>query len=164
MFLPDNTSGAVAAVQNAAQATAEVETGRITTTFAVDGTDGTTSEQLAGELQATFADDDIAISVDLAERPAIAGDAIPQAAESRLVDGMLYLNDGTGWYVIEAPEFLSRSVVEFADPRSVLSTICHGVSGRVIRSSKVWSERSSAQLRMVIAGMNGISKKGSVSK
>ncbi len=122
-FLPDNTPSALAAVHSAAAATADSDSGQIDVTFWLDGTDSSHSEQVAGDVSATFSGADLAIAIQLSDQPsAFAGD-LPSSVETRLVDGKIYLNDGSQWYVIEAPAGLAKSLVELVDPRSVLARV-----------------------------------------
>ena len=122
-FLPDNTPSALAAVHSAATATADSSSGEIAVTFSLEAVDGSVSEQVAGDLNATFDEADLAVSVNLSDQPSTFGDGVPSSVESRLVDGKLYINDGNQWFVIEAPAGLAATVIEFVDPRAVLSKI-----------------------------------------
>jgi hypothetical protein len=122
-FLPDNTPSALAAVQSAAAATANSDSGEITVSFWVEGSDGSISEQVAGDVNAVFNEADVAVAVDLTDRPSRFGVGLPSSVESRLVDGKLYVNDGKQWFVFDAPAGLTAKVVEFVDPRAVLSEV-----------------------------------------
>ncbi|MCP5031122.1 MAG: hypothetical protein GY939_04905 [Actinomycetia bacterium] len=122
-FLPDNTPRALAAVHSAAAATANSDSGQVAVTFWLDGTDGSYSEQIAGDVTATFSGADLALAVELSDQPTTVGDDLPSSVETKLVDGKIYLNDGSQWYVIEAPAGLATTLIEFVDPRSVLTTV-----------------------------------------
>ncbi len=123
VFSPDNTAPALATVHSAAQTTAEADTGRVLTTFSVDGTDGAEAGQVAGSLEASFNGADVSLSVDIDE--AVGSEelgALP-ASEARLIDGVLYVNAEPQWYAVETAGFLSQSLVDVVDPRSVLATV-----------------------------------------
>ena len=123
VFSPDNTPTALAAVHQAAEATAETGSGQIDVSFSVDGTDGGESAQVAGLVMATFAGADLAVSVELTDAPTELTGPVPDSIESRLVDGTLYANDGTQWYSVEAPTVLSATLLDLVDPRSVLARV-----------------------------------------
>lgn len=123
VFAPDNATPALAAVHSAAQATAAADTGRVTTTFSLEGTDGAESEQIAGRLEASFASGDIAFSVEIDETIGTSDLGALPVTEARLVDGVFYANDGTQWYSVETSGFIGQTLVDVVDPRSVLATV-----------------------------------------
>ncbi|MGI9616947.1 MAG: hypothetical protein ACR2QO_28785 [Acidimicrobiales bacterium] len=124
---PNGTEPALASVQSAARATAEIESGRATTTFELEATDGDRSEMLSGEVQTEFSGTNVAASFSLDE---LAGELaegnanfLPESVDVRLVDGVLYGYDGEQWFAVETGGTLGQSVVERVDPRSVLETV-----------------------------------------
>lgn len=123
VFAPDNATPALAAVHSAAQATADADTGRVTTTFSLNGTDGTESEQIAGRLEASFASADIAFSVEIDETVGTSGLGDFPVTDARLVDGVFYASDGTQWYSVDTGGFIGQTLVDVVDPRSVLATV-----------------------------------------
>ena len=118
---PDGTEPALASVQSAARATAEAESGRATTTFVLEASDGATSETLSGEVLTEFSGTNVAATIDVDDGGPAAGyfDEI----EVRFVDGVIYGNDGTGWYAAETGGALGEAAVERVDPRTVLQTV-----------------------------------------
>jgi hypothetical protein len=124
VFAPDNTPSALAAVHQAAEATANVESGQIDVTFDLEGTDGTIDQaRLAGDLTVTFAGSDLAVTADVSDRPDELDGHLPSTIETRLVGETLYLHDGEQWYSVEAPALLGDMLVGMIDPRSVLPTV-----------------------------------------
>ena len=128
VFAPDTTPSAVATVHSAAAAAAEADTGRIETTFAAAGTDGEDRGEVAGSFDAYYDGDDIAFSVNVAafDGPEAFGargmDELP-VEEVRLIDGIVYINEGEEWFAIDTDGLLGQMVNDFVDPRSVLQTI-----------------------------------------
>ncbi len=126
---PGNTEPALATVQSAARTTAEYDSGRVTTTFTIDGEDGDQVEHdLDGTVDLVFDGDDVAITGDVAGSFTEGGldggpGDFPSSAEARLVDGVFYASDGTTWYSLEAVGFLGESVVDYVDPRNVLTEV-----------------------------------------
>jgi hypothetical protein len=137
LFLPSSTEPALAAVQNAAESTARVESGRIATTFTLTGTNGGRSESVRGEANATFVENNLAFTVDLAQLADIrSGDAA--VVEGRLVDGVLYGNEGSGqWYAVDAGSFLTSGLISTVDPRSALTTVQDLVEAEEVGSTVV---------------------------
>jgi hypothetical protein len=123
VFSPDTTPSAVATVHSAAAAAADADSGRIETTFSAEGTDGEESGSLEGSFQAAYSGSDIGFTVDV--------DAIEGAeefgelpvSEVRLVDDVLYVNEGEQWLALDTEGLLGQMVSDFVDPRSVLETI-----------------------------------------
>lgn len=123
VFSPDNTSTALAAVQSAAQQTARAESGRISASFDVEGTDGDQSATLSGGLDVEFSGPDLALTVDIDEASGESLIGPLGASEARLVDRVLYVNDGSQWYAVETGGFLGDTLAEIVDPRSILATV-----------------------------------------
>lgn len=123
VFSPDNTTPALAAVQGAAQATADADTGRISTVFALEGTDGVEGEQIGGRLDASYAGADIALSVELDDAVGTSGIGELPVADARLVDGVFYANDGSQWYAVDTGGFIGQALVDIVDPRTVLGRV-----------------------------------------
>ena len=123
VFSPDTTPSAVATVHSAAAAAADADSGRIETTFAAEGTDGEESGSLEGSFQAAYSGSDISFTVDV---DAIEGaeelGEIP-VSEVRLVDEVLYVNEGERWLALDTEGLIGQMVTDFVDPRSVLETI-----------------------------------------
>ncbi len=119
---PDGTEPALASVQSAARATAEIESGRASTTFELRATDGTTAEVLSGEVLTEFSGMDIAATIDVDEDAGRAS-GLPDDIEVRLVDGVIYGHDGTSWYAADTGGTLGQAAVERVDPRTVLQAV-----------------------------------------
>ncbi len=125
---PSNAEPAVAAVQAAADDTAGAETGRVVTTFELDGRSEDESGTLAGAVTTEFAGDDLAVSIDIDETrsteiPAREVAELEQA-RTRLVDGVLYVApDGTQWFGIQAPAMVSDGIARLTDTRTMLDQI-----------------------------------------
>ena len=120
---PGGTEPALASVHSAARATAEADSGRATTTFVLEATDGTNSESVAGEMQTEFSGTDVAATVDLDELGDEAGDLLPAGVEMRFVDGVVYGRDGDVWYAVETGGTFGQAAIERIDPRNVLETV-----------------------------------------
>ncbi len=120
---PQSTEPALAAVHSAAAATSEVDSGRVTIVADADGTDGAESQSLTGRVDAAFSGEDFEATIAIDEAPSDAGFEDLPVSESRLVDGVVYIGDGTQWYSIEAPEFLGEQLQDAIDPRSVLERV-----------------------------------------
>ena len=123
VFSPNNSQPALAAVHSAAQATAEIDSGRVTTTFDLVGSDGTSTGAVAGEVRAEFAGSDVAVELDLTSAEGEAAGLELPATEGRLVDGVLYTNYGSTWYAVETGTLIGQTVVETIDPRTVLTEV-----------------------------------------
>jgi hypothetical protein len=129
VFAPENTPSALAAVHSAAAAADDADTGRITTTFTVDGSfeeDGqTASEMHTATFEAEYSGSDIAFSLTSSESDSDAGfDAgdLP-FTEGRLVDDVLYFNSAGRWLGVDTDGFLGSIVSDFVDPRVVLEKV-----------------------------------------
>lgn len=127
LFSPDNTTPALAAVHQAARTTAEVDSGRVSTIFTLEGTDGTSSETVSGELQGSFSGADVAFEVNFEEglEDDLVGNdvGLPSTVEGRMIDGILYGYDGGQWYSVDTGGLIGQQLVDFIDPRSVLETV-----------------------------------------
>ena len=126
VFSPDNTPPALATVHSAAQTTADFDSGRVNTTFTLDGSDGTESGSVGGDVLAEFSGTDIRITGSIDESSMLPGEAegvLPPNGEARLVDGVLYVSDGEAWYAVETGGLIGQTVVDFVDPRSVLTEV-----------------------------------------
>lgn len=127
-LVPSNAEPALAVVQAAADDTANAATGRVVTTFDVEGHRQDKSGTLAGTVTTEFAGNDLAVSIDIDESRSTEISA-EQAAElerarTRLVDGVLYVTpDGTQWYGIEAPVMVTDGIAQFTDTRTMLDQI-----------------------------------------
>lgn len=123
VFSPDTTPSAVAAVQSAAQAAADADTGRITTTFTASGQDGEEFGALSGSFEAAYAGEDIAVSLSIDEVDAsFPVEGLP-ATEARLVDDVIYVNPEGEWFAVDTDGLLGQVVSDFIDPRTVLETV-----------------------------------------
>lgn len=124
VLAPDNTTPALAAVQEAAEDTANADTGRATTTFSVEGGTETERESVGGQLDAVFAGQDLAVTVEITDGIEEYQRSELDQIESRLVDGVVYGRESGGeWIAIEAPEIVGDQLTQFIDPRSVLETV-----------------------------------------
>lgn len=125
-LLPNNTEPALAVVQAAASETQQATSGRVTTTFALDGSDGTDSAQVEAEFEVLFNNGDIAASVTSFSESTGEADDIGdiEEIELRLVDNVAYFKEGNQWTGVDAPTFVSDMVIaEFADPTLVLEEV-----------------------------------------
>lgn len=131
-LLPANTEPALAAVQSAAQATAEAQTGRVEVVAALDGNDDAGSGSIDGSVTGRY--DGANVSFTVGEFSAVGeGDAEGEfedftdelpLTETRFVDGVLYANTvDDGWLGVEVPDFVGSSIAELADPREVLGSV-----------------------------------------
>ena len=120
VFSPDNTPPALATVHTAAQTTADFDSGRVNTTFAFEGDDGQGADSIGGEVLAEFAGTDVRITGNLDDAPGDVAGMLPSDGEARLIDGVLYVSEGEGWYAVETGGLIGQTVVDFVDPRSVL--------------------------------------------
>lgn len=123
VFSPDNTAPALATVHSAAQTTADFESGRVNTTFVLDGNDGDQAETLGGEVLAEFSGSDIQIVGSIDDSAVELDGFLPSGGQARLVDGVLYVSEGDGWYAVETGGLIGQTVVDFVDPRSVLTEV-----------------------------------------
>ena len=123
VFSPDNTQTAVATVHSAAAATAEADSARIAVTFELDGTDGTETGSVSGQVDAAYAGEDISFTLGLEELSGEAAGAFPAPNEVRLIDGIAYVDAGGQWFAVDTEGFLGDVVSDFVDPRSVLETV-----------------------------------------
>lgn len=135
VFGPSGTEPALAAVKAAAQEVAAAESGRVETTFRLEGSDGTDSGTIAGTAVLTYNDDDLAVALQLDELPPDLQRASTFGAlETRLVDGVLYARGGEldEWVAAEVPEAIGRELGTLVDPRTVLDTVQGLVEADVI--------------------------------
>ncbi|MEM9612004.1 MAG: hypothetical protein AAGA59_03675 [Actinomycetota bacterium] len=127
-LLPANTEPALAAVQSAAQATAEAQSGRVDVTVDLDAADDIGTGMVEASVNGRFNGPDVAFTIgafDVSEDGATE-DLIGELplSETRFVDGVLYADvDGEGWIGVEAPEFVGAAVTDLADPREVLTAV-----------------------------------------
>ncbi len=131
LLSPSNTQTALATVQLAAQEVAAADSGRATTTFAIDGLSDGQAQRAAGTAVLTYNDDDFAVTLDLDDLPqelkdshGDMGDLLGEV-ETRFVDGIVYAKGGPldDWLAIELPALMTDQILETADPRSVLETV-----------------------------------------
>ncbi len=132
-LLPANTEPALAAVQSAAQATAEAQSGRVVLTVDLDAADGEETGAIDASVDGRFDGPDVAFTVGSFDvsSDGFGGDTDTEdllgelpLSETRFVDGVLYADvDGEGWIGVEAPEFVGATVTELADPRQVLTAV-----------------------------------------
>lgn len=122
VFAPDNTPSAVAAVHSAAQTTADADSGRITTTFELTQTGGG-DERVAGSFEAEYAGSDIAISLQLDSVPDGMVPGSPELGDARLVDDVLYLNEGGRWLAVDTDGLFGQLIADFVDPRVLFETV-----------------------------------------
>lgn len=124
VFSPNGTTPALAAVHNAAAETAAVRSGRVTTTFDLTGapTDGTAGSG-GGTLNAVFSGQDASVSLSgvHADDPSVADHV--QGVESRLVNGVVYVNDGQQWMSLPANGLITSTVSSYLNPRTVLDAV-----------------------------------------
>ncbi len=123
VFSPDSTPSAVATVHSAAAATAGADTGRISTTFALQGRQEGTVERFEGRVDASYAGSNVMLSLQVDEQPDDLGlDELP-FSDARLVDDVLYVDGGDQWMAVDTEGFLGDLVGQFIDPRVVLETV-----------------------------------------
>lgn len=121
---PNNTPGAVAAVQQAAQDTSEITSGRIDVVFALEAKgDSQTDEQVAGQIEAVFDDNDLAFTISLDQSQSTVSQLDLPAREVRVIDNTVYVNDGGEWFSIEGGSFVAQMVGDFIHPREVLGKV-----------------------------------------
>jgi hypothetical protein len=141
VLAPGNSQPALATVTSAADQTAAINSGRVTTTFAAVGHDGAETENLDGTLSASFNGEDVAVSIDIDPSSSVAtGDEIAELsqAETRMVDGQVFItSDGDEWLSIEAPEFLRSALIELTDLRTVLAQVTELVEVDEVGSSSI---------------------------
>lgn len=123
VFSPDSTPSAVATVHSAAAATAGADTGRISTTFALQGQQEGTVEQFEGRIDASYAGSDVMLSLQIDEQPDDFGLNELPFSDARLVDDVLYVDGGDQWLAVDTEGFLGDLVGQFVDPRVVLETV-----------------------------------------
>ncbi len=130
-FLPSNTEPALAAVQSAAQATAESDSGRIELSVDLAATDEGEAGAVAAAVDGRYDGQDLAFNVTSFSTEGAAGeledefgsDGLP-VEEAIYVDGVFYTEiDPEGWIGVEVPEFVGTTVTDLADPRQVLTTV-----------------------------------------
>lgn len=125
VLFPSNTEPALAAVHNAAETTADIDTGRATTTFTASGDDGSATEQAGGVATLTFAERNLSFTIDFTDIPDLGADVndpLLTGLEGRLVDDVFYAQFDGEWVAIEAPAVLTNMAIDIADPRKILLT------------------------------------------
>lgn len=123
VFAPDNTPSAVATVHNAAAATADVDSARITINVEIDGTDGVEEGQLSGQLDAAYTGSDIAFSLQIEDQgDDFFGEEVP-FNEARLVDDVAYIDADGEWFAVDTDGLLGDMVSDFLDPRAALAKV-----------------------------------------
>ena len=123
VFSPDNTPSAVATVHSAAASTADADSARVTTTWVLDGTDGTEDQNLIGQFDAAYSGDDMMFSVQIDEQNISEfPDELP-LTEGRLVDDTLYVDFDGQWFAIDTEGLIGETFADIADPRVVLDTV-----------------------------------------
>lgn len=129
VLAPDNTPAALAEVHNAAAATADADSGRIVTDFAIDYADDELTDQAGGEIEVIYDGGDLGISVQVDELPSELGDDadvdafLPALDDVRLVDDVAYVQQGGQWLAVDTGGLLGDLVVRYVDPRTVLDTV-----------------------------------------
>ena len=141
VLAPGSSQPALATVTSAADQTAAVNSGRVTTTFSAVGQDGADTENLSGTLSAVFNGEGVAVSVDIDPSSSVATSdefAELSQAETRMVDGQVFITgDGEEWVSIEAPEFVRSALVELTDLRTVLARVTELVEVDEVGSSSI---------------------------
>lgn len=127
LLAPSTTDSALASVKAAAQEAAVADSGRITTTFTIDGDIDGSSETASGAVEVLFNGDDLAITLDVNEVPSdlqSGGADLLEGVETRLIDGVLYVRGGPtpDWVALELPQFFVDEITK-VDPRTLLQTI-----------------------------------------
>jgi hypothetical protein len=132
VLAPDSTPSALAEVQGAAAATADADSGRIETTFTLryegmaDGAGGGEGT-LTGDFEAAYNGSDLGFSLRLGELPPEIGaemvEGMPSVEDVRLVDDVIYVQQGGQWMAIDTDGLLGEMVARFVDPRTVLDTV-----------------------------------------
>ncbi len=123
VFSPDSTPSAVATVHSAAAAAADADTGRISTTFALNGEKDGEAEQFEGRFDAAYAGSNVMFSVQIDQQPGDFALGELPFTDARLVDDVLYVDTGGQWLAVDTEGFLGDMVVQFIDPRVVLETV-----------------------------------------
>jgi hypothetical protein len=160
VFTPGSAAPALAAVQSAAQATADADSGRITTTFTVSGTHDDEPGQATGRMEASFSGSDLAFALDLDE---VAGPWVPgelPAIEARLVDGVIYVSDGTSWYSVAANGIVGQTVADLVDPRSILPTVQELTETEEVGSAEVDGVTTTQYRSVVDLGDESLNRSG----
>ncbi|MEL7208596.1 MAG: hypothetical protein AAGK32_10260 [Actinomycetota bacterium] len=131
-LLPTNTEPALAAVQSAAQATADAGTGRVEVVATVEAGDGQERGNIDASVTGRYNGTDVAFVVGEFVASATgdhAGDLDDfddefPLTETRFVDGVLYVNTvDEGWLGVEVPQFVGTTLTDLADPREVLGSV-----------------------------------------
>ncbi len=127
LLAPSNTDTALASVKAAAQEAAVADSGRITTTFTIDGNVDGATDTAAGEVELLFNGEDLAITLDVNDVPDdLQGEGadLLEGVETRLIDGVLYVRGGPSpdWIALELPQFFVDEITK-VDPRTLLQTI-----------------------------------------
>ncbi|MGI9599116.1 MAG: hypothetical protein ACR2QK_23330 [Acidimicrobiales bacterium] len=123
VFSPDSTPSAVATVHSAAAAAADSDTGRISTSFSLRADGDSQVEHVEGRFDAAYSGTDVQFSLQVDEQSGEFGvDDLP-ITDARLVDDVLYFDDGGQWVSVDTDGFLGRVVADFIDPRVVLETV-----------------------------------------
>lgn len=129
LLWPSNSSEAAASVQQAAKQTAAVDSGGMQVEFQIDvaepgGEDNQTqTNRLEGEIDGVYSGSDLQFTVDLSEPLAGLGGGGTMAAEIRVIDEVVYLEDGGQWLSLNGSGFLAQSVSGLVHPREVLGQI-----------------------------------------
>jgi len=132
VLAPDSTPSALAEVQGAAVATADADSGRIESTFTLDyeglaDAAGPGEGTLTGDFEAAYNGSDLGFSLRLGELPPEIGaemvEGMPSVEDVRLVDDVIYVQQGGQWMAIDTDGLLGEMVARFIDPRTVLDTV-----------------------------------------
>lgn len=127
LLSPGNTDTALASVKAAAQEAAVADSGRIITSFSIDGNIDGTTDTAAGEVEVLFNRDDLAITLDVSDVPdelQSERTELLEGVETRLVDGVLYVRGGPApeWVALELPQLFIDEITK-VDPRTLLQSI-----------------------------------------
>lgn len=117
-LIPGSLTPAAAAMLDAAQQTQAADSGTITVTLDVDGIDEAGQVSLITD----YAGDDLSARLDGPDAFGLGGDA-PQI---RIVDDVIYLNDGGQWFSV-ADERVMSLLTTFGLPTDVRQTMSAGV-------------------------------------
>lgn len=129
VLAPDNTPAALAQVHNAAATTADADSGRIVTDFAIDYADEELTDSAAGEIEVIYDGGDLGISVQVDDVPSELDDDtdvdafLPALDDVRLVDDVAYIQQDGQWLAVDTGGLLGDLVVRYVDPRTVLDTV-----------------------------------------
>jgi hypothetical protein len=127
VLAPDNTPSALAEVHDAAAATADADTGRVQTTFTLDHQGTPDQGTLSGAFEAVYNGRDLGFSLGFDELPDEVGPEmlaeLPAVDDIRLVDDVIYVEQGGQWMAIDTDGLLGSMVNRLVDPRTVLDTI-----------------------------------------